>query len=184
MNCPYTFTNRFIALFRGINVGEKNRLTMQDLTALLARLGCENIRTYIQSGNVVLDHAAADAGALAAAIKVELRSSLNVDSEVLLLTVPALKAAMDNNPYANLNVDASTIHLGFLAARPLLANLDTLANIKAPSEQYHLTGEVFYLYAPDGVGRSKLAANAERLLGVPMTDRNWRTVCKLWEMAQ
>jgi uncharacterized protein (DUF1697 family) len=173
---------RYIALFRGINVGEKNRLSMADLTAALDRLGCANVRTYIQSGNVVFDHAAGAAAALAASIQAELLSTLNVDSAVLLLTVPELKSAMENNPYATLDADASTIHLGFLAARPYLENLDKLAALKSPSEQYYLTGAVFYLYAPDGVGRSKLAAGAERFLGVPMTDRNWRTVTKLWEM--
>jgi uncharacterized protein (DUF1697 family) len=165
-------------------VGEKNRLSMQDLTKVLSGLGCGNIKTYIQSGNVVLDHTSADAPTLAAAIKGDLFTRLNVDAEVLLLTIDELKSAIDNNPFSDLAVDPATIHLGFLAARPFLANLDTLAKIKSPNEQYYLTGAVFYLYAPDGVGRSKLASRAEQLLGVTMTDRNWRTVSKLWELAQ
>jgi uncharacterized protein (DUF1697 family) len=175
---------QYVVLFRGINVGVTNRLSMPDLKVLLARLGCENIQTYIQSGNVVLDHASADASALAAAIKAELRSSLNVDSEVLLLTVAALKTAIDINPYAAMTADPASVHLGFLASPPPHPDLEALSKIKSASEQFQLIGSVFYLYAPDGVGRSKLAARAEKLLGVTMTDRNWRTVGKLWEMTQ
>jgi uncharacterized protein (DUF1697 family) len=76
------------------------------------------------------------------------------------------------------------LHLGFLSAPPPAPDIEGLARVQAPSEQFRLVGAVFYLYAPDGVGRSKLAASAERLLGVPMTDRNWRTVCKLAEMVK
>ena len=62
--------------------------------------------------------------------------------------------------------------------------MKTLEDLKSDSERFRLIGRVFYLYAPDGVGRSKLAANAERLLRVPMTDRNWRTVSTIQKMAQ
>ena len=72
----------------------------------------------------------------------------------------------------------------FLAAVPEDPYLKALESLKSASEQFRLVHKVFYLYAPEGVGRSKLAARAERLLGVPMTDRNWRTVCTLWKMAQ
>ena len=59
-----------------------------------------------------------------------------------------------------------------------------LESLKSDSERFHLIDKVFYLYAPEGIGRSKLAANAEKLLGAPMTDRNWRTVCKILDMAK
>ncbi|HLP17030.1 MAG TPA: DUF1697 domain-containing protein, partial [Bacteroidota bacterium] len=73
---------------------------------------------------------------------------------------------------------------GFLASLPSKPDLAALERIKAESERFQLVGKVFYLHAPDGVGRSKLAANAERLLGVPLTDRNWKTVCKIHDMAK
>ena len=77
-----------------------------------------------------------------------------------------------------------SLHAGFLAFAPEKPNLKALESLKSPSERFQLIDKVFYLHAPDGVGRSKLAANVERLLGVSMTDRNWRTVCKIWEMAK
>jgi uncharacterized protein (DUF1697 family) len=175
---------RYIALFRALNVGGKNRLSMTDLVATLTRVGCTDVQTYIQSGNAVFACDSGDAAALTSLIREEQLRAYGMDAGLLLLTPSQLKRSIENNPFAGLDADPSTIHLGFLAARPLLANLDKLANLKSASEQYFITGSVFYLYAPDGIGRSKLAAYAERLLGVPMTDRNWRTVMKLWEMVQ
>ncbi len=80
-------------------------------------------------------------------------------------------------------IDPSSLHLEFLASPPKSPDLKKLASLRKESERFHLTQGVFYLHAPEGVGRSKLAASSEKLLGVPMTDRNWRTVCKVMEMA-
>jgi uncharacterized protein (DUF1697 family) len=67
---------------------------------------------------------------------------------------------------------------------PANPNLKALEGLKKKSERFLLRDKVFYLYAPDGVGRSKLAASSEKLLGVSMTDRNWRTVCKIRDMVK
>jgi len=72
--------------------------------------------------------------------------------------------------------------LGFLDSEPVNPDLEKLERIRKENERFELHGRYFYLHAPDGIGRSKLAANAERLLGTPMTDRNWRTVSKIMEM--
>ena len=74
--------------------------------------------------------------------------------------------------------------VGLLAtAQTASADWQKLNSLKKETERFHLSDTVFYLHAPEGVGKSKLAANTEKLLGVPMTDRNWRTVCKIMEMA-
>jgi uncharacterized protein (DUF1697 family) len=67
---------------------------------------------------------------------------------------------------------------------PKNPNLGTLESIKIARERFVLKDGVFYLHAPDGIGRSKLAANAEKLLGVALTGRNWRTVCRVMAMAK
>jgi uncharacterized protein (DUF1697 family) len=74
--------------------------------------------------------------------------------------------------------------VSFLVSAPTNPNLKALEGLKKESERFELIDSVFYLHAPEGVGRSKLAANAEKLLGAPMTDRNWRTVCALWDITQ
>ncbi len=81
-----------------------------------------------------------------------------------------------------LTVHTKTLHFSFLFEPPADPDLKALADAKSPTESYKLTDRVFYLHAPDGVGRSKLAANAEKHLGVVTTARNYRTVNKLLEM--
>jgi uncharacterized protein (DUF1697 family) len=92
--------------------------------------------------------------------------------------------AIRKNPFPEAVTDPKALHAGFLASMPEKPNLKALESLKSDSERFRLVGKVFYLHAPEGIGRSKLAANAERLLGAPMTDRNWRTVCKIREMAR
>ena len=172
-----------IALFRGINVGGKNLLPMKDLVRILEGLGLRDVRTYIQSGNVVFA-AGTDIGpGLAAAIGAAVETAFGFMPAVLLLTLPELEAAIAENPFPEAVTDPKTLHVNFLAAAPGAPDLDGLEALRTDSERFDLTDRRFYLHAPDGIGRSKLAARAERLLGVPMTGRNWRTVCKLRELA-
>jgi uncharacterized protein (DUF1697 family) len=100
------------------------------------------------------------------------------------LELEDIERAIRKNPFPEAATDPTTLHAGFLASVPEKPNLRTLESLKSESERFQLIDKVFYLHAPGGIGRSKLAANAEKLLGAPMTDRNWRTVCKIRQMAQ
>lgn len=171
----------YILLLRGINVGGKSSLPMKELITLLEELGCENVATYIQSGNAVLE-SSEKAATLNSKIKTAVKASRGFEPEVLLLTAKELETAIAQNPFSQADDDPKAVHLGFLAAKPNKPNLEKLESLKKESEEFHLIGKVFYLYAPEGVGRSKLAAASEKAIGVAMTDRNWRTVCKLREM--
>lgn len=174
--------NTFIALLRGINVGGKTTLKMKDLVLLLEELGAASVRTYIQSGNVVLEYPG-EPGSLDQKITQAIQERFGFAPHVLLLTLAEFKAAMQNNPFPAAESNPKALHLGFLSHEPKDPRMDDLARLKSPSEAFVLKGKVFYLYAPEGVGRSKLATSSERLLGVPMTDRNWNTVCKIYELA-
>ena len=171
----------YIALLRGINVGGRSSLPMKELAGLLEELGCENVRTYIQSGNVVLESNEKTL-VLAEKIRAAIKKQRGFEPEALLLTVKELQEAIANNPFPQAQDDPKAVHFGFLATKPVKPNLEKLESLKKESEEFHLIGKVFYLYAPEGVGRSKLAAASEKAIGVAMTDRNWRTVCKLREM--
>jgi len=168
----------YIALFRGINVGGKNILKMKDLVGLLEALGAQNAKTYIQSGNAVF-LSTEDPSWLSEQISLAIQNRFGFAPHVLVMDQAEFEKAMRNNPYPEAMSNPSSLHLGFLAHPPEHPNLEGLENLKSESEQFNLTDRVFYLYAPEGVGRSKLAANSEKLLGVPMTDRNWKTVCKI-----
>jgi uncharacterized protein (DUF1697 family) len=174
----------YVALFRGINVGGKNALPMKELLSVLEDLGGRNVRTYIQSGNAVFVSPEKDTLRLSNKIRREIKKRRGFEPHVLLLEVDDMERAIRRNPFPEAVTDPKVLHAGFLASVPEKPNLRALESLKSDSERYQLIDKVFYLHAPEGIGRSKLAAKVEKLLGVPMTDRNWRTVCTLRELAQ
>ena len=173
----------YIALFRGINVGGSNRLPMKDLVALFGKIGAKEVRTYIQSGNVVFRNEESDVSELANRLAAEIKTRHGFEPHTLILRPAELDEAIARNPFPEAEADPASLHLGFLAAAPENPDLERLDSLRKESERFYLRGRIFYLHAPEGVGRSKLAASSEKLLGVPLTDRNWKTVCKLRELA-
>ncbi len=157
---------------------------MKELVALLEDLGCRNVKTYIQSGNAVFESKIIDTSQLANNISNEVEKRRGFQPVVLLLGIEEIEQAITNNPFPEAENDPQALHVGFLAAAPKSPDLKTLESLRTANERFCLIDTVYYLHAPEGVGRSKLAANIERLLGVSLTDRNWRTVCKIMEMAK
>lgn len=174
----------WIALLRGINVGGNKLLPMKDLTAVLEEIGCSNVKTYIQSGNVVFGNSVSNAAQLAQRIGKAVLSSHEFEPRVQVLSVSELEKAVTSNPFPDAEANPKSLHVYFLSKKPKSPKLDSLNEIKVKSETWALTGKLFYLHAPDGVGRSKLAARAEMLIGVDATGRNWRTVSKVLEIAR
>jgi len=168
---------------RGINVGGRNILPMKMLIATLESLGCQNVRTYIQSGNAVFRHEENHASLLTRKIAAAVHENHGFEPHIILLTADTLKRAMASNPFPDTETDPSKLHLFFLTSVPENPDLDVLESIKAKSERFVVKRGVAYLHAPDGIGRSKLAARMEKALGVSGTGRNWRSVCKILEMA-
>lgn len=154
---------------------------MADLRGMLERLGCVDVRTYIQSGNAVFD-APDGVEVSASSIAAAVQALTGVDARVLVLTAAEFRRAAEHNPFAA--EDGGTVQLFFLESRPPDPDLDAIRELCRDSERWQLTHAVFYLHAPEGIARSKLAAAVERKLGVSATARNWRTVCKVLEMAE
>jgi uncharacterized protein (DUF1697 family) len=174
----------YIALFRGINVGGTNVLPMKDLVALLENIGSQNVKTYIQSGNAVFQNQEENPSLLSNKIRVTLKKSHGLEPQVLLLTPEEMERVIESNPFSEAESEPKTLHIHFLASMPKNPDLGGLESIKSDRERFALQDGVFYLHAPDGIGRSKLAANTEKILGVAITARNWRTVCKIMTMAR
>jgi uncharacterized protein (DUF1697 family) len=168
--------NKYIALLRGINVGGKNILPMKELTALMEGLGCQNVKTYIQSGNVVFLSKNKPSDEIASAIE----KSHGIKPELLLLSEKDFKLAIKHNPYNT--EQGKMLHFYFCKEKPKEVDFAKLEALKVESEHFTLKGKVLYLYTPDGFGRSKLAAKIEKCLGVPVTARNNNTVEKLLAM--
>jgi uncharacterized protein (DUF1697 family) len=156
---------------------------MKQLVGLLESVGCRNIRTYIQSGNAVFQAMELDRLHLAEKISNAIETSYGFKPKVLLLDIKALRKAIRSNPFPEAESEPKSLSILFLAAKPSHPDLQKMAVISTPTERFELKGCLFYLHTPDGAGRSRLAARAEKLLGVPATGRNWRTVCKLMQMA-
>lgn len=174
----------YIALLRGINVGGNSQLPMRELTPLLEGLGLQNVKTYIQSGNVVFQTERTDRAALGQAITEAIRQSHGFAPYVLLLDGKELAAALAANPFPEGEAEPKSLHLFFMDGSPQNYDTQALDRVKAADERYQLIGQVFYLHAPAGIGRSKLAATMGKGWGVNITARNWRTVSQVMALAR
>lgn|SRR5690606_7721552 len=173
----------WIALLRGVNVGGAHKLNMKELAALLTSEGLSNVRTYIQSGNVVFEaDDEDDERALSNRISRVIERASGFRPGVHILTEEALRQAMDANPFPEATSEPSRLHLFFLMGQPDRPDFECLRSLQSPTERFELKEGVLYLHAPDGIGRSKLAASIGRCLRVEMTARNLRTVKKLSEL--
>ena len=174
----------YIALLRGINVGGNNPLPMRELVTQLEGLGLQDVSTYIQSGNAVFRSCEGDTSSLPSRIQSALRESHGFAPQVMILALDELEDALASNPFPQAEGQPKSLHLFFLASIPNDPDLKFLESIKQESEEFELRGRVFYLHAPDGIGRSKLAARVEKALGVPVTARNWRSARKILNLAR
>ncbi|MEM7124677.1 MAG: DUF1697 domain-containing protein [Chloroflexota bacterium] len=175
--------NNYIALLRGINVGGHNKLPMKELATVLEKLGLADVKTYIQSGNVVFRSERTDIATLSEEITAAIGQSHGFSPQIFILRKEQLQAAIEANPYPEASEEPKTLHFFFLDATPQQFDQDALEAIKKENERFQLVDNVFYLHAPDGIARSKVAETATKGWDVSVTARNWRTVSKVMEMA-
>lgn len=172
-----------ILFLRGVNVGANRKLPMAGLRALLAGLGLQDIATHIQSGNAVFRDPEARPG-LAEAISAAIGAAFAFAPEAMVMDRAALEAVLAANPFAEAGrADGAKVLIGFPAA-PLAADPAPLDALAAPGEGWALTPGALYLHLPHGVGRSRLAAQAERALKLPLTMRNQRVVGAVADLAR
>jgi uncharacterized protein (DUF1697 family) len=175
---------RQIALLRGINLGARNRVSMPELRELLARLGHEDVRTLLQSGNVVLT-CEQTRERLERALEEAIARELGVESRVIVRTARELAGVVDRNPLAGVAGDPKRYQVSFLSAKPKAAVVRALEAADVAPEQVVVSGREIYAWHPEGIQRSPLAKLlTDRKLGVTATARNWSTVTKLLELAR
>jgi uncharacterized protein (DUF1697 family) len=178
-----------VALLRGVNVGG-HKVAMAELRGLFTGLGCRDVATYIQSGNVVFTKDDSDLARLAAAIEERIVSTFGFPAPVVLRSASQLAAVAVANPFVDRGVDTKLVSVGFLAATPTAERVrsllaDRLGDPAATGDdEFSVSTQEVYLYHPNGYGRSKLTNSFfDRRLGTMMTVRNWRTVMTLLDMA-
>jgi uncharacterized protein (DUF1697 family) len=180
-------TKSYAALLRGINVGGHRKVPMADLRAVLATLGHGDVRTYLQSGNAVFTSTVGDDAALAARLERAIEERFGFAVDVLVRDHAYLKSVADACPFPAASLEGRQLHLTFFA-EPVDAS--SMASVDAAAylpEEFRLGDRVLYLYAPDGIGRSKLAealTKATSAADVIATSRNWNTVAKLVELTR
>ena len=173
----------WIALLRGVGGGIRP-LPMKDLTVALSRIGLREVRTYIQSGNVVFTATKTTAAKLSQQIGECIVKNFGFESWVMVLTAKDLKKAMAENPYPKAEAEPKTLHLFFMAKAPPSPDIAGMNKLKSASESFTLSNNIYYFHTPKGFGISKLAARVDRLLGVQTTARNWRTCTKVLALAE
>ncbi|MER5332873.1 DUF1697 domain-containing protein [Micromonospora sp. NPDC002717] len=176
--------DRWVALLRGVNVGGA-KVGMADLRRLVAGLGHDDVKTYLQSGNVVFGSTVRDADALARGIERAIADELGLTVPVLVRGGRELAAVAGGNPYADGEDDPTRLLVAFLATAPKKSAVDALTVPGGENVAFTVTGREVYLHYPDGgYGRSKFTNNyLEKKLGVVATTRNWRSVRALAELA-
>jgi uncharacterized protein (DUF1697 family) len=167
-----------------VNVGTKNSLPMAELRAMLAKLGCTGVETYVQSGNAVFTTQLGEA-ALTKAIEEELERYMGRPIATTLRTLEELRVAMDGNPFANVATNPAYQCVTFLSHAPAKAEVAPLLAQDWNPELYEVAGREIHTWHPNGQGRSPLAAALGKLpLRGAVTTRNWNTVRKLLGMLE
>jgi len=171
----------YIALLRGINVGG-NILKMDRLRELCAKLGMNNPRTYVQSGNIVFE-AQGSASHWAETLERKLEGESRLPVSVIVRTAADMRAVLAGNPFLKeKGIDTARLAVTFLQHAPAKPALAVLSALKIGSERFHCGGKEIYLHCPDGFGNAKLYT-LEKVLAQKTTTRNWNTVTKLCEMS-
>jgi uncharacterized protein (DUF1697 family) len=175
---------RQIALLRGINLGAHKRVAMGELRELLGGLGYEDVRTHLQSGNVVLssEHSAER---LQRDLQRAIASGLGVDTPVIVRSSEELVEVIRRDPFGKLATEPKRYQVSFLSAEPEPAVAAMLATADVAPERVVLSGREVYAWHPEGIQRSSLAKLlSDRRLGVTATARNWNTVLALLALAE
>jgi uncharacterized protein (DUF1697 family) len=175
-----------VALLRGINLGSTNRVSMPELRSALADAGFENVRTYVQSGNILLD-TKLEEGVVVETIAGLIADRFDLTVPVVVRSAAELAAIVDANPLSAAAVDPKRFQVSFIDGTLHPDLQETLTELAAPSERVVVRASEIYAWHPNGVARSKLWAKlgAKGGLGenVTATSRNWTTVLTLLEMA-
>ena len=172
----------YISMLRGINVNGQNRLKMESLKRLYEIMGFTDVRTYVQSGNVIFNVSKKpNILRLSKSIEENIRRNFGLTVSVFIRTPNDFKEMIENNPFLTKSGwDLSKLHVTFLSDTPKHpVNVGEIG-----SDLFHISGKDIYLYCPNGYGRTKLSNSYfEKILSVTATTRSWNSVNKLYEIA-
>lgn len=170
---------KYVILLRGINVGGKNKIKMADLKSLLSDSGFQNIKTYIQSGNIICEYKGENTNIIENMIELEIKGTFGYNIDVFAISSKDFIKIYDDNPFID-KYDISNLHICFLSENLSKNKLEELENLDIKNDKYSIIDKNIYLVFPDGVSGSEIAKKfLSKDLGVKQTCRNWKTITKL-----
>ena len=173
-----------IAFLRGINVGRAKRIAMADLRKLVEGLGCANVRTLLNSGNVVFEASRPNSRKLASALEAAIQQSFGFSSAVVVVTAAELDAIIRANPLRGVAKEHPKHLVAFVTEKSVLGGAKSLLSTSWKPDAIALGSKAAYLWCANGLIESKLMKEFARVTGDGATARNWATVLKLQAMAQ
>jgi uncharacterized protein (DUF1697 family) len=175
----------YIAILRGINVSGKKLIKMEELRIHLQDIKLKDVKTYIQSGNIVFNYPTTNQKELATLISDKIKKEYGFDVPVIVLNQLELKYISENNPFINeRNEDTSKLAVTFLSEEADADKSIALYTLNDSPNEFIIVGKVIYLLCPNGFSNSKLTINfIENKLKLTASSRNWNTVVKLLGMA-
>ncbi len=175
----------YISMLRGINIGPHKRMKMEKLRASFEALGFHQVKTYIQSGNVIFQVAKLSSATLSKKIEERIVRDFGFSVDVISRTRDEMDKIIQSNPLLKESgIDPSKLHVAFLSDVPTAAAVKKLESLTLLPDRVCCSGKEIYLYFPNGVSGSSLWKHPlERVLSVLTTTRNWSTTNQLYKMA-
>jgi uncharacterized protein (DUF1697 family) len=172
--------NTYISILRGINVGGNRSIKMDALRRLYEDLGFINVRTFIQSGNVIFQYDQAESRDLENDISDKIKTVFSFDVPVVVKTKKDLAAIFRNNPFIHTHAkETDKLHITLFSDQPKLSDIGNI-NVSIGNDEFVFWDSNMYLFCPDGYGKTRLPNQfLEQKLKVTATTRNWKTFTEL-----
>jgi len=177
-------SSTYVALLRGVNVGGRNRVPMAALRSLATDLGWTDVRSYVQSGNLVFG-SAGEPWKLAVKLEMAIEHHSGLSVPVIIRHARDWASYLATNPFPEASErEPNLVMLALSKEPPREGAMEQLRARATQGERVHQAGDAFWLQYRRDVGRSKLSPGLlDRLVGSPVTTRNWRTVMEIAAMA-
>jgi uncharacterized protein (DUF1697 family) len=176
----------YISFLRGVNMTGHNSVKMADLTLLFKDMGYADALTYIQSGNVIFNHADETAvPEIALKIEKAILDRFNYNVPVMIRTVEEIRTLLSVNPFIGIeNFEASKMAVIFLYKKATEDQIQKVADIDYPPDKFKIIGSEIFIYCPNGFGKTRFYTNFfEKKMGVIGTARNWKTITTVLTIA-
>lgn len=175
---------KYIALLRGINVGGKRIIKMDSLRSLFVTIGFSNIKTYIQSGNIIFDYKDSNKEVLQNTISKAISKTFEIEVPVIILKIEELEAIIHHNPFKNIE-DKNQLHFVFLSNNILIPMINSIEKTKYLPDEFEITDNAIYLKCQNGYGQTKLTNSYfDKKFDVVTTTRNWKTTIELLNLSK